>query len=102
MPTVCPVHSTIFARVIQVLSPPVLYRPEVAHEELPEDPEAHDIYRIRIGAVVVRYVEDWFSVQVTVEGELPADGVEQIRNDLIEKLEALEQSLVEYRAIPPA
>jgi hypothetical protein len=78
---------------------PVLYRPPVAHEVVPEDPEEYAVYRIRIDAVVVRFVEDGYSVQVTIEGELPAEVIEQIRNDLTTKLQALEQSPVEYRVI---
>jgi hypothetical protein len=81
---------------------PVLYRPGVAHEELPEDPDEYGIYRIRIAAVMVRYVENMFRVQVTVEGELPTDAVVQMRDDLIEKLEALEQAPITYRVISPA
>ena len=81
---------------------PLLYRPPVAHEELPKDPEAYGVHRIRVGTVVVRYVEDTPTVQVTVEGELPAEDIEQIRVDLIQKLEALEQSPIAYRVIPSA
>jgi hypothetical protein len=40
--------------------------------------------------------------QVTVEGDLPADGIEEIRRDLIGKLQALEQAPITYRVIPPA
>jgi hypothetical protein len=81
---------------------PFLYRPELAHEELPEDDEEYNVHRVRIGGVVVRYVEDMFHVQVTVEGDLPADGIEEIRRDLIGKLQALEQAPITYRVIPPA
>ena len=81
---------------------PLLYRPEVAHEELPENDEEYKVHRIRIGSVVVRYVEDMFRVQVTVEGDLPTDGVEQIREDLIGKLRALEQAPIASRIIPHA
>ena len=81
---------------------PLLYRPGIAHEVLPEDPDKNGVYCVRIDGVVVRYVEEMFGVQVTVEGELPADAVAQIRDDLIQKLEALEQSPIAYRMIPPA
>ena len=81
---------------------PLPYRPEVAHEELPEEPEGDGVHGIRIGGVVVRYVEGMFSVQVTVEGDLPADGLEQIKKDLVGKLQVLEQAPIAYRVIPPA
>jgi hypothetical protein len=32
---------------------PLLYRPEVAHEELPENDEEYEVHRIRVGSVVV-------------------------------------------------
>jgi len=52
--------------------------------------------------VLVRYVEGTFGIQVTVEGDLPADCIELIRRDLVLKLQALEQSHIGYREIPPA
>jgi hypothetical protein len=75
---------------------PELYRPRVPHEVLRED---HRVHRIRVGDVVVRYVEDGFHIQVTVEGELPAGDVEQLRLDLIEKLTALERGAITSRDI---
>jgi hypothetical protein len=36
------------------------------------------------------------SAQVAVEGDLPAEGIEQIRRDLIEKLQALEQAPIAH------
>jgi hypothetical protein len=81
---------------------PVLYQPGIPHEVLPKDPDKYGVYRVRIDNVVVRYMEDTHSVQVTVEGELPAEVIEHIRDDLIEKLEVLEQSPIEYRVIPHA
>ena len=81
---------------------PVLYQPGIPHEVLSKDPDKYGVYRIRIDDVVVRYVEDTHSVQVTVEGDLPAEAIEHIRDDLIEKLEVLEQSPIEHRVIPHA
>ena len=81
---------------------PTLYRPEVPHEALPENDEEHSTYRIRIDGVTVRYVEDMYVIQVTAEGELPGDIVEQLRADLVQKLETVEQAPIEYRVIPPA
>src|SRR5690349_4386464 len=76
---------------------PELYRPPIAREDLPQNADEYGVYRTRIGDVIVRYVESNFTVQVTVEGDLPADAVETIRSDLIRKLEALEQSPIASR-----
>jgi hypothetical protein len=81
---------------------PTLYRPAVPHQELPENDQEHNTYRIRIDGVIVKYVEDRYTIQVTAEGELPGDIVEQLRGDLVDKLAILEQAPIEYRVIPPA
>jgi len=78
---------------------PELYRPKLAHAVLPDDEAEHQTHRIRIGGVVVRYVEDSFTIQVTVEGELSADDVARLRSDIAAKLEALEQAPIAYRDI---
>lgn len=81
---------------------PTLYRPGVPHQALPENDEEHNVYRIRIDDVTVRYVEDMYGIQVTAEGELSNDIVEQLRADLIAKLGMLEQVPINYRIIPTA
>jgi hypothetical protein len=78
---------------------PTLFRPALAHEVLPEGEDEHRVSRVRIGGVVVRFVEDWRGLQMTVEGDLPAEAVEQLRNELTEKLAALEQVPVSHREI---
>jgi len=80
---------------------PNLNRPEVPHEELPQNEKEYKVHRIRIDGVTVRYVEDSYGIQVTAEGELPTDVVEQLRADLVQKLETLEQTPIEFRVIPP-
>lgn len=80
---------------------PTLYAPSIRYEALPENDEEHNVYRIRIDGVTVRYVEDMYSIQVTAEGELPSDAVQQLRDDLMKKLEALEQAPVACRVIEP-
>jgi hypothetical protein len=81
---------------------PELYRPPIAHEALPANSEEYGVYRIRIGGVIVRYVESTFSLQVTVQGDLPTDAVEAIRSDLSEKLEALEKTPIALRDVAAA
>ena len=78
---------------------PLLYRPPIAHEVMPEQENEYNIYRIRVDGVVVRYVEDRFTVQMTIEGELQPEAVEQLREDLVQKLETVEQSPMVCEAI---
>lgn len=80
---------------------PLLYCPSLPHEALPQNEDQYRIYRIRVDGVVVRYVEESYSVQVTVEGRLPSEVVEHLRQDLTRKLEALEQSPMVCEEIPP-
>lgn len=78
---------------------PTLYRPALAHEALPAQEEEYGVYRVRIGGTIVRFVEDSWGLQVTVEGDLPTEVVEQLRRELMQKLGALEQVPVAYRDI---
>jgi hypothetical protein len=85
-----------------------LYAPEIATEIIKrkvsedDDDEVDDyhVHRIRIGDVIVRYVEDWSSINVTVEGELPQEIVEQLKKDLMDKFAALERAKISCRIIP--
>ena len=66
-----------------------LYRPNVPHTKLPEREDEFGVYRISIDGVTVRYVEESYSVQVTVEGKLPSQTIEALKTDLLEKLRRL-------------
>jgi hypothetical protein len=81
---------------------PTLYQPALAHEALPEQEGEYGVYRVRVGEVVVRFVEGSFELQVTVEGDLPPEALEQMRRELVEKLATLEQVPVAYRDIATA
>jgi hypothetical protein len=65
-----------------------LYRPDVAHEEMPKVEDEHEVYRIRVREVVVRYVEDLYCIQMTVEGELPQATIDALASDLWTKMTA--------------
>ena len=69
---------------------PELYRPNLIHTARLHDEDEYRTYRIEICGVVVRYVEDSYSIQATVEGALPVETVAQLRSDITAKLEALE------------
>jgi hypothetical protein len=79
-----------------------LYSPPVSHEVLPKNEDEHNVYRIHVDGVVVRYVEESWSVQVTVHGELPSDIVERLQQDLTRTLGALEQAPMLCQAILPS
>ena len=79
---------------------PLLYSPSVPHEALPKDPAKYKEYSIRVDGVMVRYVEDFYTVQLTIEGELPAELIECMRLELSERLETLEQSPIVCHQIP--
>lgn len=67
-----------------------LYKPSVAHEELAKSEDEYNVYRIIVEGVVVRYVEQVTSIQMTVEGELPQKTLDTLTRDLLDKFSALE------------
>jgi len=68
-------------------------------EDMPEVEEEHNVFRIRIDGIVVRYVEDSHSVQMTLEGVLPQVSVQTLVADLLAKLSALENAPYEARQL---
>jgi hypothetical protein len=79
----------------------VLYRPNVANAVLPGEDEFSSTHRIRVGNVTVRYVEEWFTIQLIIEGELSAEVIDALRQDLIGKLSALERTRIHSKTIQP-
>ena len=77
-----------------------LYAPPVATEIIGKDEDEFRVYRIRVDDVIVRYVDDSYTIKVTVEGELPESLVEQLKKDITDKLAALEQTNIVCRTIP--
>jgi hypothetical protein len=75
---------------------PQLYRPPVDHEVLPQLDDEYGVFRIHVGGVVVRFVEDTRCIQITVEGEVQADVVESVRAHVCKSLELLERTPVVY------
>jgi hypothetical protein len=66
------------------------YSPPVPHETLPDSEDVPRVLRRVVDGVVVRYVEDSFSVRIVFEGLLPVDRVEAIVADACAKLGTLE------------
>lgn len=69
-----------------------LFSPAIPHEPLPQKKDSHNVYRIKVEGVKVRYVEHHHSVQMTVEGELPPATIETLTADLTYKISALENA----------
>lgn len=76
-----------------------LFVPAISHETLPANEEEHGITRIKVEGVVVRYVADDCSIQITVEGELDSKIAQSLADECAEKLARLENSQVEARPI---
>ncbi|WAS94572.1 hypothetical protein [Nannocystis punicea] len=67
-----------------------LFRPSIAHEACPEEEDSYDTTRILVDGVIVRFVRSSYSLQMTVEGELPEATVDAIAEELRERLSRLE------------
>jgi len=71
-----------------------LYTPDMPHSKVPEVENEFRVYRLSIEGVTVRYVEGSHDVGLTIEGALPAQTVERLSSDLLEKLAAIENTNV--------
>ena len=69
-----------------------LYRPVVAHVPVAKSEDEHNVVRIKIEGVVVRFVVEMDCIQMTVEGELPQKTLDALTRDLIDKLSELENA----------
>ena len=67
-----------------------LFNPPVSHEQMPKVDDEHNVFRIKVDGVVVRYVANHRSIQITVEGILPASCVQILTTDLCGKMAELE------------
>jgi hypothetical protein len=69
-----------------------LFHPPIPHDMLPESEDEYGVHRIKIDDVVVRYVEKMYSIQLTIEGELPEQLQTRLSGDLLDKLTRLENA----------
>ena len=76
-----------------------LFRPPIAHDLIAPVEDEYSVFRIRIAGVVVRYVFDMYSIQITVEGDLDQPSVAAVTSDFIEKLSALENANIALKQI---
>lgn len=66
--------------------------------ELEEDDNEHNLFWTYVDGVKVRFLEDHFSLIVTVEGNLPASTVETMQELLLDRLSTLENVSCELEA----
>ncbi len=76
-----------------------LYCPQLPHAPMPELEDEYRVFRIQVDGVVVRYVEDMYSIQINVEGELPRPAIDALASDLRDKLTALENAPCESKQL---
>ncbi|HTH46414.1 MAG TPA: hypothetical protein VMB21_02785 [Candidatus Limnocylindria bacterium] len=67
-----------------------LFQPPISHESIAQAENEHRVFRIKIGGIVVRYVNDGYSIQVTIEGDLDQPSIDAVTSDLVRKMSALE------------
>ena len=56
-----------------------------------------DVYRICIDGVVVRYCEESYHIMLTIEGTLPANTVNILVQDLLQKLFVIEGAIFQVK-----
>ena len=61
--------------------------------------DEHATHRIRIDGVIIRYVEDMYSVYLTIEGNLPQPILDTLISDLGQKLSTLENTPYELKEL---
>lgn len=67
-----------------------LFVPPVQHDTIESDEEEWRTKRYSVEGVTVRYKNDEYSIQLTVEGDLPPKLVEHLTAELLSKLEKLQ------------
>lgn len=69
-----------------------IYSFEFPYEKLPQEEDEYNIFRIKIEGVTVKFVEDRYSVFATVEGKLPNEIVEKLKDSPLSKISTLENT----------
>jgi len=72
-----------------------LYEPPLGFAALSDLEAEYGVKRIRLDGVIVRYVQDSHSIQVTIEGELSQQTLDVIINDLTDKFARLEKAEID-------
>ncbi len=69
-----------------------LYSFEFPYEKLSQESDEYNVFRIKINGVIVRFVEERYSVQANVEGMLPDEIIEKLKDSTLNKISTLENS----------
>jgi hypothetical protein len=69
-----------------------LFRPPFPHQAGPKVGDEYKVFRANVDGVVVRYVVDMHSIQLTLEGDLSPLSVDAITSDVVRKLSLLENA----------
>ena len=77
----------------------MLYQPAIQHEHVPDVADEFGVRRIRVGGIVVRYVEQPHAVQMIVEGDLEMSIVDTLVADLQGKLARIENTAYVVRKL---
>jgi len=76
-----------------------LFCPPIPHEEVPKADEDYKVFRIKVDGIVIRYVADMYSIQMTAEGDLLEAYVQALASDLVVKMSALENTPCESKQL---
>ena len=78
-----------------------LYVPSHPHQPIkePDDEDDEQKVRIQINGVTVSFLESMEEIVMTVEGELDDSVVDEIANELTEKLAQLEEAECTFRRV---
>lgn len=69
-----------------------LYCPSIEHRKIEPSENEYNVYRVQIGDVVVRFVEETGPIRMIIEGHLPVDVETGLVAELQQKLGAIEGS----------
>jgi hypothetical protein len=77
-----------------------LYHPPFDHEPYLSGDEENNVHRIKVAGVVINFREDFESVHVTVEGDLPQKTLDALGKDLVGKMTGIERTPCELVKSP--
>lgn len=69
-----------------------LFHPTIPHEEMAKVEDEYNVFRNKIDGVLIRYVVNMDSIQMSIEGDLSQTQVDVVTSDLVRKMSALENT----------
>ena len=67
-----------------------IYNFDLSHKNLQQDENKHNVFLIYVDGVKVRFIKDWYCIQVNIEGSLPAEKINILQQQLLTKLSQLQ------------